>query len=113
MSLLIATIPFLAATPAQATALAWECDLNYSCYYMGYNGTGSRWVAPTAGCHEPPAFPGNSISSVYNRGHNNAYVHLYAKVSSSWVEIASFSPGAWGNLSGSSDNNADRVCITP
>ncbi|NRQ34483.1 peptidase inhibitor family I36 protein [Nonomuraea sp. NN258] len=113
VSLLVAATSLLASAPAQASAWVGACPVNYSCYYDGYDGTGSRWIAPTGGCHVPPAFTANTISSVWNRGHVNAYVHLYAKVGDTWETIASFQPGTRGNLPGSTNNNTDRVCITP
>lgn len=99
------------ASAGQAGALAWECAVGTSCYYTGSNGTGSRWVAPTGGCHHPlPAGFRDSISSVYNNGHGHAHVHLYNWVGY-WDHIATIAPGTKANLGSGVNNMTDRVCI--
>lgn len=109
LGLLMAATSCVASTPAQAAA-SWECDATYSCFYTERNGTGSRWVAPTGGCHHPlPSWLQDNISSVRNRGHSTAYVHLYNWVGY-WEHLITIAPGERVNLN-ASDNKTDRICI--
>ncbi|MGW0804610.1 peptidase inhibitor family I36 protein [Nonomuraea sp. NPDC002799] len=113
LSVLIVATPFLISTPQQAAASAWECDPGYSCYYTGSSGTGSRWVAPYAGCYYPlESWLRDNISSVTNRGHSRAFVHLYNWVGH-WEEIATIAPGnsvSWGS-GVYANNKTDFICI--
>ncbi|MEU7855213.1 peptidase inhibitor family I36 protein [Nonomuraea sp. NPDC049141] len=105
----IAATPFLASTPAQAAS--WACDPGYSCYYTEHGGDGSRWVAPSGGCHHPlPSGFQDNISSVYNRGHGTAFVHLYNWVGS-WEHLITVAPGDKLNLYLGRNNTTDRICI--
>ncbi|MFI9379691.1 peptidase inhibitor family I36 protein [Kutzneria sp. NPDC052558] len=71
--------PTTSSTPAATAGQSvspqdWDaCVAGYSCYYSGYNGTGSRWLAPHCGGYGP--FPG--LKSVRNRGHGDIYLYAY------------------------------------
>jgi hypothetical protein len=66
-----------AANTMQAVSpMDWgPCSPGYSCYYTGYNGTGTGYTALNCGLFD---YPGGYdwVKSVYNRGYGT--VHLYA-----------------------------------
>lgn len=113
-TLLIFSAAFIAGTPAQA-ATAWgDCPQGYACFWTEGGGNGSRWDAPSAGCHHPlPSWLQDQISSGWNRGNGSPVVHMYNWTGTKWETLDSLEVGeqvSWASWHYQNDKT-DRICI--